>query len=62
MEIRRFKVEMAGMMKKAQKMQDNMQQAQDEITKHTATGNAGGGCIKFKCLNYLFPLLLRVDI
>ena len=37
---------MVGMMKKAQQMQDNMQQAQEEIKQLTATGNAGGGAVK----------------
>jgi hypothetical protein len=37
-----FKGGMAGMMKKAQKMQDNVQQAQAEIKQLTATGTAGG--------------------
>jgi DNA-binding YbaB/EbfC family protein len=41
-----FKGGMAGMMKKAQQMQDNMQQAQEEIKQLTATGNAGGGAVK----------------
>jgi DNA-binding YbaB/EbfC family protein len=41
-----FKGGMAGMMKKAQQMQDNMQQAQEEIKQLTATGNAGGGSVK----------------
>lgn len=41
-----FKGGMAGMIKKAQQMQDNMQQAQEEIKQFTATGNAGGGAVK----------------
>lgn len=41
-----FKGGMAGMMKKAQKMQDNIQQAQQEIKQLTATGQAGGGAVK----------------
>ncbi|MDC9714378.1 MAG: YbaB/EbfC family nucleoid-associated protein [Gammaproteobacteria bacterium] len=40
-----FKGGMAGMMKKAQQMQDNMQQAQAEIKQLTATGKAGGGAV-----------------
>ncbi|CAC9531508.1 Nucleoid-associated protein YaaK [uncultured Gammaproteobacteria bacterium] len=40
-----FKGGMAGMMKKAQKMQDNVQQAQAEIKQLTATGTAGGGVV-----------------
>ncbi|CAC9452300.1 Nucleoid-associated protein YaaK [uncultured Gammaproteobacteria bacterium] len=40
-----FKGGMAGMMKKAQQMQDNMQQAQAEIKQLTAIGNAGGGAV-----------------
>ncbi|CAC9577773.1 Nucleoid-associated protein YaaK [uncultured Gammaproteobacteria bacterium] len=41
-----FKGGMAGMMKKAQQMQDNIQQAQEEIKQLAATGNAGGGSVK----------------
>ncbi|WXU00009.1 MAG: Nucleoid-associated protein YbaB [Catillopecten margaritatus gill symbiont] len=37
---------MAGMMKKAQQMQDNVQQAQAEIKQLTATGKAAGGAIE----------------
>ncbi len=37
---------MASMMKKAQQMQDNMQQAKEEIKQLTAVGNAGGGAVK----------------
>lgn len=37
---------MAGMMKKAQQMQDNMQKAQEEIKALTATGKAAGGAIE----------------
>lgn len=41
-----FKGGMAGMMKKAQQMQDNVQQAQAEIKQLTATGKAAGGAIE----------------
>lgn len=36
---------MAGMMKKAQQMQDNVQKAQEEIKQLTATGNAAGNAV-----------------
>ncbi|RUA07021.1 MAG: YbaB/EbfC family nucleoid-associated protein [Gammaproteobacteria bacterium] len=41
-----FKGGMAGMMKKAQQMQDNMKQAQEEIKLLTATGKAAGGGVQ----------------
>ena len=41
-----FKGGMAGMMKKAQEMQDNMQKAQEEIKNMTATGKAAGGAVE----------------
>ncbi len=41
-----FKGGMAGMMQKAQKMQEDMQKAQAEIKNLTATGNAAGGAVK----------------
>lgn len=41
-----FKGGMAGMMKKAQQMQDNMQQAQAEIKQLTAIGKAAGGAVQ----------------
>ncbi|MBA5249536.1 MAG: YbaB/EbfC family nucleoid-associated protein [Gammaproteobacteria bacterium] len=41
-----FKGGMAGMMKKAQQMQDNMQQAQAEIKLLTATGTAANGAVQ----------------
>ena len=37
---------MAGMMKKAQQMQDNMQKAQEEIKALSATGKAAGGAVE----------------
>ncbi len=40
-----FKTGMAGMMKKAQQMQDNIQQAQAQIKLLSATGTAAGGAI-----------------
>ncbi len=41
-----FKGGMTGMMKKAQQMQDNMQQAQEEIKLLTATGVAANGAVQ----------------
>ena len=41
-----FKGGMAGMMKKAQQMQDNVQKAQEEIKVLTATGKAAGGAVE----------------
>ncbi len=41
-----FKGGMAGMMQKAQKMQEDMQKAQEEIKNLTATGNAAGGAVQ----------------
>ncbi len=37
---------MAGMMQKAQKMQEDMQKAQEEIKNLTATGKAAGGAVQ----------------
>ena len=41
-----FKGGMASMMQKAQKMQEDMQQAQAEIKNLTATGKAAGGAVQ----------------
>ncbi len=41
-----FKGGMAGMMKKAQQMQDNMKKAQTEIKNLSATGKAASGAIE----------------
>ncbi|QKQ23963.1 YbaB/EbfC family nucleoid-associated protein [Candidatus Ruthia endofausta] len=41
-----FKGGMAGMMKKAQQMQDNMKKAQAEIKNLSATGKAAGNCVE----------------
>ncbi|SMN11583.1 FIG000557: hypothetical protein co-occurring with RecR [uncultured Candidatus Thioglobus sp.] len=41
-----FKGGMAGMMKKAQQMQDNVQQAQAEIKQLSAVGSAAGNAFK----------------
>ncbi len=34
---------LGGLMKQAQKMQENMQKAQEELASMEVTGNAGGG-------------------
>ncbi|BBB24178.1 conserved hypothetical protein [Isorropodon fossajaponicum endosymbiont JTNG4] len=41
-----FKGGMAGMMKKAQQMQDNMKKAQAEIKNLSATGKAASGSVE----------------
>ncbi len=41
-----FKGGMAGMMQKAQKMQEDMQKAQEEIKNLTVTGKAAGGAVQ----------------
>lgn len=41
-----FKSGMAGMMKKAQKMQDNVQKAQEEIKLLAAVGKSDGGNVQ----------------
>jgi hypothetical protein len=45
-----FKGGMASMMQKAQKMQQEMQTAQEEIKKLLVTGSAGGGSVEI-CMN-----------
>ena len=40
------KGQIAGMMKKAQEMQNNMQKAQEEIAKLEVNGEAGAGMVK----------------
>jgi DNA-binding YbaB/EbfC family protein len=39
---------MANLMKQAQKMQENLQKAQDELENITVEGSAGGGMVKVK--------------
>ncbi|BBB22795.1 conserved hypothetical protein [Abyssogena phaseoliformis symbiont OG214] len=41
-----FKDGMAGMMKKAQQIQDNIKQVQAEIKNLSATGKAAGSCVE----------------
>ena len=40
------KGQLAGLMKQAQNMQDNMKKAQDELAYIEVTGEAGGGLVK----------------
>ncbi len=41
-----MKGNLAGLMQQAQKMQQDMQQAQEELAKLEVTGEAGGGLVK----------------
>jgi len=41
-----MKNQLAGLMKQAQAMQDNMKKAQDEIARLEVEGEAGGGMVK----------------
>ena len=41
-----MKGNLAGLMQQAQKMQQEMQKAQEELAKLTVTGEAGGGLVK----------------
>lgn len=41
-----FKGGMGNIMKQAQKMQEQMQQAQEELAKQQVTGESGGGMVK----------------
>ena len=41
-----FKEGMGGLLKQAQKMQEDMQKAQEKLADTESTGNAGGGLVK----------------
>ena len=41
-----MKGKLAGLMQQAQKMQEQMQQAQEELARMEVTGEAGGGLVK----------------
>ena len=40
---------MAGMMKRVQKMQNEMKKMQDELKRKTVDVTAGGGAVKIRC-------------
>jgi DNA-binding YbaB/EbfC family protein len=56
-----FKGGMAGMMKKAQQMQDNMQQVQAEIKTLSATGKAGNGGVEITFSGEHLATNIRID-
>jgi DNA-binding YbaB/EbfC family protein len=41
-----MKANIAGLLQQAQKMQENLQQAQEELAKIEVTGSAGGGMVE----------------
>ena len=52
---------MAGMMKKAQQMQDNMQKAQEEIKALSATGKAAGGAVEVSINGEHIATNIKID-
>ena len=56
-----FKGGMAGMMKKAQQMQDNMQKAQDEIKTLSATGQSAGGAVQITINGEHMATNIKID-
>jgi len=56
-----FKGGMAGMMKKAQQMQDNMQKAQDEIKTLSATGQAASGAVQITVNGEHMATNIKID-
>ncbi|HIB28065.1 YbaB/EbfC family nucleoid-associated protein [Candidatus Thioglobus sp.] len=56
-----FKGGMAGMMKKAQQMQDNMQKAQEEIKLLSATGKAAGGAVEISINGEHLATHIKID-
>ena len=51
----------AQMMQQAQKMQENMQRAQEEIAKIEATGQAGGGMVSVTLTGRKECRMVRID-
>ena len=56
-----FKSGMAGMMQKAQQMQDNMQKAQDEIKILSATGQAASGAVQITINGEHMATNIKID-
>ena len=52
---------MAGMMKKAQQMQDNMQKAQEEIKALSAIGKAAGGAVEVSINGEHIATNIKID-
>ncbi len=53
--------DIAQLMQQAQKMQENMQRAQDEIAALEATGNAGGGMVSVTIGGRMDCRKVRID-
>ena len=53
--------DIAQLMQQAQKMQENMQRAQDEIAALEATGNAGGGMVSVTLGGRMDCRKVRID-
>jgi DNA-binding YbaB/EbfC family protein len=51
----------AQLMQQAQKMQENMQRAQDELAKLEVTGNAGGGMVAVTLTGRMECRKVRID-
>lgn len=51
----------AQLMQQAQKMQENMQRAQDELAKLEVTGNAGGGMVSVTLTGRMECRKVRID-
>lgn len=56
-----MKQNMAGMMKQIQKMQAEMQKAQEELANKTVTEESGGGMVKATCNGQKELVSLEID-
>ncbi|MGH8031173.1 MAG: YbaB/EbfC family nucleoid-associated protein [Luteimonas sp.] len=56
-----MKANIAQLMQQAQKMQENMQRAQEELAKVEVTGNAGGGMVNVTLTGRMECRKVRID-
>ena len=54
-------MDMSSLLKQAQKMQDDMQKAQDELEKEVVEGTAGGGMVKVTASGKKKLLSIKID-